>query len=50
MLLEGLLVAAGHGGFVRWVEWVTVVGRMAHVQCGTTCATQLTYHIYALTP
>ena len=43
-------MAAGHGGVVRWVEWVTVVGRMAHVQCGTTCATlpKLTNHIYVL--
>ena len=28
-------------GLCGVVEWVTVVGRMAHVQCGTTCATQL---------
>ena len=35
-------------GLCGVVEWVTVVSRMAHVQCGKTCATlpQLTYHIY----
>ncbi len=42
-LLEGLLVAAGHGGVVRWVEWVTVVGRGTCTVWCNICHTATTH-------